>query len=298
MKKTICWICSQHKLESYMGGSLILFCKFCGHGQTNKDYECDIFKFDGAMHRFGFFGELILRIINYGRCLSILARVKKWRGAFLDCGCGRGEIVNFFSKLGWKSVGTELNNRTAKDARNKGLKILVSEEFPNFVLKNPGTFDLITTFHNLEHVDNPDLFISDCKNLLKSNGKLILEVPNFFALQSILARENWLLLDTKNHFNHFTKKSLSILLSKNGLKFRFLNTWSLKFGPLGMLVAILSNNNRLKNILKFEDLNNHKFNLFSFKFLLIVLLLPFSFLVEICAIFFGRGAVLKVIAYK
>lgn len=299
MINTLCSICGRSELKRYSDGSSILFCEFCGHGRTNIQQKFEYFELEGAIHRFGFLGELIIRILNYSRCISILGRVKKKRGNFLDCGCGRGEIVNFFNKLGWKAYGTELNDRTAIDARNRNLSIIISEEFTNFVKKNSGTFDLITTFHNLEHIDNPDLFILNCKNLLNVNGKLFIEVPNFTALQSIFARENWLLLDTKNHVNHFTKKSLSIMLTKYDLKFRFLSTWSLKFGPIGMLFAILSKNNKLNKTFKFEHLTGTQLK-FSFLTVCILaaLLMPIGFFLEVCAILIGRGSVLRVIVYK
>jgi len=295
----VCSICRNGNLEKYWNGESILFCKGCGHGLTNKNYDYGVYELDGAIHRFGLVVEIFLRTLNYGRCLSVLAKVKKKRGSILDSGCGRGEVVSFFNKLGWRSIGTELNDRTATESRNKGLKIVISKEFPNFVSKNSGTFDLITAFHNLEHIDDVNLFISNCNSLLGENGRIFIEVPNFNSFQSNIAREAWILLDPKNHVHHFTKESLILLLNNNGLGFKFLNTWSFKFGPIGMLFAILSKNKKLIRILQFADLNHVKFNsLFPIRVLLIAFLLPICFFVEMFSTISGRGAVLKVIAYK
>ena len=41
-------------------------------------------------------------------------------------------------------------------------------------------FDLISMFHVLEHLENPVRDLSHLGKFLKSNGKLVIEVPIFF----------------------------------------------------------------------------------------------------------------------
>ena len=123
-------------------------------------------------------------------------------------------------------------------------------------------FDIITNFFVLEHDDNPLWTLSILRNLLKTNGKLILIVPD--SEKNI---GDHLLVDHINHFNH---NSIKLLLNKSG--FSKVNIEKKIFN--GALVVscmkgiaknkIVKNNNQLKNISVLQNYTK-KINSFSKK---------------------------------
>jgi 2-polyprenyl-3-methyl-5-hydroxy-6-metoxy-1,4-benzoquinol methylase len=293
----LCPICNFSNTDEIM--ELIHTCQLCGHGKTKKSYEIDRFKSYGAVHRFNNFLEELIKVLNYFRAFAILIRVRRLNGFILDSGCGRGEIIDVFEKIGWRGIGTELNARTASDALKKNIKVITSEKITEYANANKGSLDLITSIHNLEHIEDLNLFMETCNLLLKSNGEFVVEVPNFDSYQSKMAGYRWIYLDVDNHRHHFTKKSLGILLSKHGFRYKFLNTWSIKFGTLGMILSILSKVSKTHNAYQFKSIKGLKFGLnLILKSTILVLLAPFGFLLEIITVIFGRGSVIKVMAIK
>jgi len=293
----LCPICDFLNTNEIM--ELIYICQQCGHGKTKKSYKIECFKSYGAVHRFNNFLEELIKVLNYFRAFAILIRVRRLNGFILDSGCGRGEIISVFEKIGWRGIGSELNIRTASDALKKNIKVITSEKIIEYANANIGSLDLVSSIHNLEHIEDLDSFMETCNLLLKNNGKFVVEVPNFDSYQSKIAGYKWIYLDVDNHRHHFTKKSLGILLSEYGFRYKFLNTWSIKFGTLGMMFSMLSKFSRTQNTYQFNNIKGLKFGLNLILTLAILFLLaPFGFLLEIIAVIFGRGSVIKVMAVK
>jgi len=75
-------------------------------------------------------------------------------------------------------------------------------------------FDYIFLFHVLEHFNYPDLALRKIRNLLNSNGKLVLEVPNF--AHEVLYIPYYTLFHM--HVSLFTEDSLMLILKKYGFE--------------------------------------------------------------------------------
>ena len=79
-------------------------------------------------------------------------------------------------------------------------------------------FDVITMYHVLEHLYDPREALSKAYQLLRSEGLLVVAVPNFDSLQARLFRQRWYHLDAPRHLYHFTPRTLKMLLHKAGFK--------------------------------------------------------------------------------
>ncbi len=66
-------------------------------------------------------------------------------------------------------------------------------------------FDLITCFEVLEHMDDPDMTIQKCRQLVQNNGTLIISVPN-----GANAAQN-----NEHHKNNFRAQDLRTLCANN-----------------------------------------------------------------------------------
>ena len=93
----------------------------------------------------------------------------------LEIGSGNGYFAN---KLATKDyVGLEYNDEAIENAKKNGVT-LIKQSVEDFVKNQSKTYDIVCSFHVLEHVTNPFEFIKSSIDLLKPNGLLIISVPN------------------------------------------------------------------------------------------------------------------------
>ncbi len=130
----------------------------------------------------------------------------------LEIGCGAGSLLRYLSAAGWETLGIEPDATYTENIRERfGLKIenCFLEDF-----NASSTFDLIASFHVIEHVDSPDAFLGKCRKLLSDDGILLLECP---AIDRIYGpTKDFFFWDV--HINTFSFKTLTAFLAKNGFE--------------------------------------------------------------------------------
>jgi predicted SAM-dependent methyltransferase len=78
-------------------------------------------------------------------------------------------------------------------------------------------------WHVLEHVPKLNERVEELKRLLKTNGIIIIAVPNCNSLDAKIYKENWAAYDVPRHLYHFTPKDIDSLFLKYDMKvFRIL----------------------------------------------------------------------------
>lgn len=79
-------------------------------------------------------------------------------------------------------------------------------------------FDTIIAGEIIEHIENPSLFLKECRKILKDKGRLILTTPNAIGLQYI-KNPSWCVNYKKPvHINCFTMPMLKSIFIKEKLK--------------------------------------------------------------------------------
>jgi SAM-dependent methyltransferase len=106
---------------------------------------------------------------------------------------------------GWVLAGTEINEKYKEVVEQipHVERLYISE--PDAI---PGTFDLITLVHVLEHVANPSALLKRLSAKLAPHGHILIEVPTFI-------RSPFDLL-VADHCTHFTPEALAALLQRVG----------------------------------------------------------------------------------
>ena len=108
-------------------------------------------------------------------CMSLIESSAVRRGSsVLDLGAGEGAFTQRLLDAGFQVVGAELESSRFKvDA--PCLEVDLNRDFHN---KCDQTFDMVVAIEIIEHLHNPRHFISNCLQLLKTDGLLLVTSPN------------------------------------------------------------------------------------------------------------------------
>lgn len=128
------------------------------------------------------------------------------RMTLLDIGAGGGELVYIAGLNGFDACGIEPNIGYSEYARQEyGVDIactMLNEWQGNGA-------DIITLFHVLEHMAEPEQIIEKIYHSLNENGYLVIEVPNI--LQNDASPHN---IFFKSHLYYYSRDTLHMVVSK------------------------------------------------------------------------------------
>ena len=187
----------------------------------------------------------LVRSYTLKRKLKLINSFKTEQKNLLDIGAGTGDFLNICKKNNWNINGVEPSSDARKIALEKNIKLVSDiKEFKN------DKYDVITMWHVLEHIIELDDYINSLEKMLKSNGILIIAVPNYKSYDANYYKNYWAAYDVPRHIWHFSKKSIQILFEKVNMKLE--STMPMKFDSY--YVSLLSEkykNNKTRPISAF-----------------------------------------------
>ena len=96
----------------------------------------------------------------------------------LDVGCATGEYCKWLNKLGFESIGVDINLEYVEKAKTNGVTAYCMDakslKFPD------NSFDTVLLFEVLEHVDNPRDVLVEAKRVARKN--ILITVPDCTAI--------------------------------------------------------------------------------------------------------------------
>lgn len=121
-------------------------------------------------------------------------------GKMLDSGSGRGDFARAFAKFGmdtWAVDGSDY-----KEKREDGVKFVGNFDLETETLPfNDGYFDLVFSKSVLEHIHNPECYLSEIRRVLKPNGLFVVMVPDWHT-------QMYIYYDDFSHVQPYTKKGV------------------------------------------------------------------------------------------
>ena len=159
--------------------------------------------------------------------------------SILDIGCGGGLISEPMARLGANVTGIDAAEKNIKVAslhsKKNNLKINYLNKSPE-QLDAKDKFDIILNLEVVEHVDNLDLYLQSCSNLISKNGLMFTATLNrtlISYIKAIIGAEyilRWLPIGTHD-WNKFIKpEELEKKLTDNKLITK--NIKGLEFNPI------------------------------------------------------------------
>lgn len=135
-------------------------------------------------------------------------------GRLLDIGTGTGYFAATMTQRGWKVEAIEKNEQARAFAKQHfGLEVMNEEALQEL---KPESFDVITLWHVMEHLEHLDRTWERLYELLSDRGKLIVAVPNCSSYDAEKYREYWAAYDVPRHLWHFTPVTIQQWASKHG----------------------------------------------------------------------------------
>ena len=157
--------------------------------------------------------------------LTLLGSAK---GTLLDVGCATGSFVAAARTAGFDARGIDISAESTRYGREVlGLPLdvgdLYERQYP------PEAFDVVTLWATLEHLVDPNRFLSEALRLLVPGGRIALSVPNHASLsQRILGRrDRYVGVD---HVNYFTASTARRMLTRHGFSVETIRTG--RFSPV------------------------------------------------------------------
>ena len=135
-------------------------------------------------------------------------------GKLLDIGAGTGYFPSAMAEKGWEVEAIEKSARARAFAKEK-FDLDVKPEEALSALER-GTFDVITLWHVMEHLEKLNETWDRLYELLTDKGILIIAVPNRASYDAEKYGANWAAYDVPRHLWHFTPGTIQQFGSKHG----------------------------------------------------------------------------------
>ena len=149
------------------------------------------------------------RRILAGFVEAICRQVTDRRPRILDVGCGTGANLIMLSKYG-DAEGVDISEDALAFCRERGLdkvRLGAGEELPY----EDGTFDLVTAFDVVEHMDDDLAGLREMRRVLRPGGRVLLFVPTFMFLWGVQD-------DVSNHRRRYRLSQLRRVLEQAGFE--------------------------------------------------------------------------------
>ncbi|MBR4392161.1 MAG: class I SAM-dependent methyltransferase [Bacteroidales bacterium] len=164
---------------------------------------------------------LIPRIYEIVKSFNIRRKIKLATanlqiGSALDIGCGVGDFLVALQKKGWHVQGIEPSSDAKAIAQKRlGFYPLCPDDYATLP---SSSFDLITMWHVLEHVEDLHFQVDQLNRLLKPGGRLVIALPNFKSYDAYYYKAHWAAWDVPRHLNHFSSESIQSIFSESNFK--------------------------------------------------------------------------------
>ena len=136
-------------------------------------------------------------------------------GKMLDIGCGVGDFLHTAEEQGWACTGVEPSEDAKSIAKTKIKADIINSEALEIIPDE--SFDVITMWHVLEHVDDLKWQIEQLYRLTKTGGRIVIAVPNYKSYDGQYYKELWAAYDVPRHLNHFNRNTLTKMFKSQGL---------------------------------------------------------------------------------
>ena len=145
--------------------------------------------------------HVVRRFMLARKASLVMNSAKLKKGRLLDYGTGTGFFPHVMKKKGWQVCAIDKSQAARDFARQRfGLNVEAEDALQNYT---EGSFDVVTLWHVMEHLEHLDDMWDIIHRLLRKHGTLIVAVPNPDSYDAQKYQEYWAAYDVPRHLWHF-----------------------------------------------------------------------------------------------
>jgi 2-polyprenyl-3-methyl-5-hydroxy-6-metoxy-1,4-benzoquinol methylase len=232
-----CQLCGggERDLKFRDGPFSVFTCRGCGlvyvsprlQGDVLKEvYNEEYWKSDNPKMRgyADYAREAALYLKTFEKRMALVQRHLPAQARVLDVGCAAGYFLRVLKGRGHDVHGVELSTAIAKEAvaalGADRVHIGTLDDAVQAMDYQPASFDLITLWDVIEHVPEPQAVLRRIRELIKPEGRLLLETQNVASRWARLLGPRWHHYKHHEHLYHFTPATITRLLADCGFRVR------------------------------------------------------------------------------
>jgi 2-polyprenyl-3-methyl-5-hydroxy-6-metoxy-1,4-benzoquinol methylase len=231
LREVACLFCgtSDEELRFRDGPFRVVRCRRCGltyvtprlpkerlHQMYQEEYWSS-----GRAKDFGYtqyLAEAPLYLRTYRLRSKLIAAHRPQPGRVLDVGCAAGFFLRVMADLGWSTTGLEISDKMCEYARGTLALPDVRRGDLLSVPVEPASFDVVTLWDVIEHLEDPPTHLRAARAALRDDGLLVIETQNVASGFARLMGRRWQHFKHEEHLYHFDPATLERLLRDAGLR--------------------------------------------------------------------------------
>ncbi len=214
---TDCLVCRSprlKRLEHYYAKDYLVQCQNCGFVFAEKIPSPQ----ELEAYYEGYGRNDYLSPLTVKRYEELLQSWEPYRqtNRILDVGCGIGYFLETAQTKGWEVYGTEYTDRAVEICAAKGISMQKGELNPDLYASE--SFDIITSFEVIEHINNPREEVEKFYRLLRRGGMVYITTPNFNSMLRYYLKEHYNVIAYPEHLSYYTPATLQRLMETMGFR--------------------------------------------------------------------------------
>ena len=182
-------------------------CGVCGHVQLAEQLEDDFYENYLMSHSHA----KKMQEFQRKQISTFVEHFRLQKGRVFEAGCGDGQVALIIKEMGCDVLANEPSVKARNACKEKGLETIDGYVgrgvFPNL----RGTFDAVVARQVLEHVPDPNDFMVGIREMIKSGGVALIEVP---SLEQAIEHSRFFDF-FPDHLSYFSAIALTHLFSRN-----------------------------------------------------------------------------------
>lgn len=250
--KNVCPGCGNSARVAYkkIGNRIILKCKNCRLLYTQFNRKRNLLNRNKIHYSVNYFNNYSVRWVElkerYIKRSEEIELNLKHGGKLLDIGCGLGLFLDIFSKnckYKWQLYGLDINKKVTLIAQRKlkNMATIYTSSLNTKIIK-ANSLECVTCFDVLEHTDSINANMKWIHRILKKDGLLVIQVPNYRSVMQLVTNNNWDWWLPSEHVIHLSPFTLSNLLKKHHFLIKSMSTWNPRIDFLLNIQGSLRNN--------------------------------------------------------
>lgn len=227
MKQIKCRVCDNTSYEKIFNNTLVK-CNICGFTTVNEIYPKE--ELENIYNENYFKGGEYLDYLADSEAVNRNSkqRIKKIKQQFrnynplnvLEIGCAYGLFGKEFTSqfINTSYTGFDIVKEACEYGKNNLKLNIRCEDFLN--LNENKTYSDIFMWDVIEHLPEPEKYIEKISSNCNTGARIFISTGDIKALLPRIQGKYWRQIHPPSHLHYFSKKSLSVLLEKNGFQIK------------------------------------------------------------------------------